>query len=219
MTFAVFLSHLAEQLNSAVFVLLLILGVAFWVVYKIARLIAVWEDRDNELTKLRADWNRDIPPLKAKVEAQTEEMAKFRADWNRDIPPLQAKMNLVFQKLYADTSVKAESPTRLTEVGREIVRVLDAESVTETHLGKLRELVDQNAPETAYDLQQECFAVVDRHMPDLLDDAQLRIAKDQALKHGIPLDNALAVFGVLLRDRLAAEKGISLGDPDKTAAE
>ena len=194
MTFAVFLSHLAEQLNSAVFVLLLILGAAFWVVYKIARLIAVWEDRDNELTKLRADWNRDIPPL-------------------------QAKMNLVFQKLYADTSVKAESPTRLTEVGREIVRVLDAESVTETHLGKLRELVDQNAPETAYDLQQECFAVVDRHMPDLLDDAQLRIAKDQALKHGIPLDNALAVFGVLLRDRLAAEKGISLGDPDKTAAE
>ena len=93
MTFAVFLSHLAEQLNSAVFVLLLILGAVLWAVYKVGQIVANWNNRDNELTKLRADWNRDIPPL-------------------------QAKMNLVFQKLCADTSVKAESPTRLTEVGR-----------------------------------------------------------------------------------------------------
>jgi len=48
----------------------------------------------------------------------------------------------------------------------------------------------------------------------MLSGEQLNIAKQQALKHGIPLDNALAVVAVALRDRLLAEKGMTLGDAD-----
>ena len=243
MTFAAFLSHIATQLNSAVLVLLVILAAAFWVVYKAGQIIALWNTRDSEIAKLREDWHRDIPPLKAQsqtqageiaklredwhrdipplkaqVKSQGEELAKFRTDWNRDIPPLKAKMDFVFQKLYPDTSVKADSPPRLTDVGREIARALNADAVTETHLDKLRELVNESAPQTLYDLQQACFSVAERHLPELLDDAQMRIAKDQSFKHGIPLDNALAIFGVLLRDRLIAEKGWTLpADENKRA--
>lgn len=190
MTLASVIGSLVEQLNSAVFVLLVILGAVMWMIYKAGHIISRWTDRENSIKELRQDWNRDIPYLKV-------------------------RLDILYQQNSAGSSLKSTSPINLTDVGKEISAALDAPGIVEKHAKTLRGLVDKANPQTAYDLQQECFAIVDKHLPALLTDEELKIAKGRALHYGTPLDNVLAVVGVLLRDKLLAERGWPLDDVDK----
>lgn len=187
------MSALLQELNSSVFVLIIVLVAVFWCVYHLGGLMRHWQIRDDDLRKLREDWNRDIPPIKA-------------------------RLDLVFQQLTPSSTIKSDSPVRLTATGEKISLALDAPKILEMHGEKLIHLIAANAPQNAYDMQQACFAVVERSLTGMLSDDTLNAAKNEAFQHGIPLDNVLAVVAVLLRDRLIKEKGWSLAAVDTHAS-
>ena len=168
-----------------------------WGVHKITAITTKWAHRDSEITGLRADWNRDIPALIAQVNLI-----------NQEIPALKTRMDSMYQHMFPKkVAVETKSPARLTDAGKEIAEALKAEEIVAQHAKELEQLVQQNKPDTVYDLQQVCFSVVEKHLPDMLSAAQMRIAKDTALNRGIPLDMVLSVVAVLLRDKLISEQG------------
>lgn len=181
------LQQIADQLNAEVFILLFILGAAFWAVYAVTKFTTKRSMKQNESPLLMAEWNRDIPPIKERVD-------------------------LIFRRLYPDqTDAQRHRSARITKTGEDIANAIQAQTFLAREEKALEALVEAHNPQNPYDLQQACFAVVEQNAVDLLPDESLSIAKEKALDYGIPLDNALAVIAVLLRDRILAKKGWKRG--------
>ncbi|MGU9977557.1 MAG: hypothetical protein ACNYNY_02585 [Candidatus Oxydemutatoraceae bacterium WSBS_2016_MAG_OTU14] len=186
------LTKIIEQLNASVFVLITILLVSFWGVYKISRLVEKWQSKEAELKDLRKDWNNDIPYIKERVD-------------------------MLFQHFINNSAVKTSSSASLSKTGENTVKAINAEGILDKNKEHLKKLINKSSPSNVYDLQQICFRVVEEQIHNLLDARELEMAKVQALKYGIPLGNALSVVAVLLRDRLIKEYGWTDPDIDKHA--
>lgn len=186
------LTKIIEQLNASVFVLITILLVSFWGVYKISRLVEKWQSKEAELKDLRKDWNNDIPYIKERVD-------------------------MLFQHFINNSAVKTSSSASLSKTGENTVKAINAEGILDKNKEHLKKLINKSSPSNVYDLQQICFRVVEEQIHNLLDARELEMAKVQALKYGIPLGNALSVVAVLLRDRLIKEYGWTDSDIDKHA--
>ncbi len=186
------LTKIIEQLNASVFVLIIILLVSLWGVYKTSRFLGKWQKKEVELKDLRETWNRDIPYIKERVD-------------------------MLFQHLIANSAVKTLGFAGLSDAGKNIVVAINAEGILDKNKDCLKKLINKSSPSNAYDLQQICFRVVEEQIHNLLDARELEMAKAQALKYGIPLGNALSVVAILLRDCLIKEYGWTDSDIDKHA--
>jgi len=182
---------LIKELNSSVFVLILILILAFWSYGKLMKFIAKWEHRDDDLSRIKDKLDNDIPYMKERI-------------------------NIMFQS-YSDSpsAVASKSPLTLTETGKAISEEIKAGEIIQQHFSALSALVKKCKPKHAYDYQKFSVEIVEKELVKMLDHGHLNKAKDQALKYGIPLDNALSVVAVLLRDRLLEESGIHISEVDK----
>ncbi len=183
-------TRLIEELNSSVFILLVLLFATFWGIYKISCLLEKWRFKESELMKLRDDWNSSIPFIKERVD-------------------------LLFQRGFPNSAIKTSSPVKLTETGTSIADAINAEGILDKQEATLEKLVNERSPNNAYDLQQGCLRVVEDNIQRLLTIEESEIAKSKSLEYGIPLDNALAIIAVLLRDRLMKKRGWLHSDIDK----
>ena len=154
----------------------------------------------SDFNEFKSEVRADIKEIKTDVGAFKSEVGEFKSEVRKTV-------HAIFKILSSDTATKSLSPERLTKVGEEIADAIDANAILDKHHVALSALVNRDNPQTLYDLQQACFSVVDEHLPGMLTPKQLTIAKNKSYQHGIPLENALTVIAVLLRDFLIAEKG------------
>ena len=178
---------LAEQLNSAVFILLFLLLVAFWAVYKITQMFTQWQEQ-------RSGYER---------------LSKNLHELREDVGTIRARLDFLFQKQSPSSAVVSSSPIQMTAVGKKISACIDAPGIIDAHWDSLCKWALADNPKHPYDIQLAAFTAVEKHLIELLSEEQLDQAKAQALEYGIPLDNALAVVGVLLRDKLLKQQGYS----------
>lgn len=192
---------IAELINQQALVLVVIIAVVGILGFKAGGGVFFWKSSKANIDSLQSD----MQSVKADV-----------GSISRDMAVLKERVKWIFTIVSPDSAVKSSSPAHLTKSGNDIVAALGAESVVRQNLDKLRQLVDEKNPQNAYDLQQACLVITENLVDlNILSAEQLEIAKEKSFAYGIPLDNALLVVAVLLRDILIAEKGWTLDDVDK----
>ena len=183
------LLNLISQLDSAPVVILgitLIVTIVF--VSKISNFLGQWKTNQKFVDK--------IPTIEAKLTS------------------IENIIVQIYQKTVSTAAVTTSSPAHLSEVGKNIVKSLEADKILLRNEERLINLVEEENPQNAYDVQQTCFSIVGEHIEKMLTANELEIAKEKSLESGILLSNTLSIFAVLLRDKILEKKGISLKEVD-----
>lgn len=183
------LSKLIDQLNSGVFVLLGLTALAGWVLFRGGRWMERFSHHDEKLD--------GIAPLTEKVTR------------------LEAKVDLIYQHVNPNRAVQSYSPISLTEIGREIAANIKAPAVLERCYPVLRNHPEIAAAKNAYDIQMACMRIAKEQFEQCLNEDELMAVKLEAYNRGNLLEDILAVFGVLLRNRVLEEKGIPVSEVDR----
>lgn len=182
------LTKLIEQLNTSVFVLLVILGAAFYSIYRIGKWTEKFSAHDEKI--------KSVDGIAEKIIVLT------------------TKIDLIYQNTNPRALVAAHSPISLTPIGKEIADKIGADRIFESHLSPLVSAVDTESPKNAYDIQVVSMKVAKEKMLSLLNEKDLTIIKDEAFTKGILVEDVMSVFGVLLRNKILSNKGIPIVEVD-----
>lgn len=181
--------ELIKQLNSSVFLLFLILVITILTVYR----LGIWKNKFDVHDK--------------RVE-RIENM-------NDIVIGLKTKVDLIYQHVIPNIPTRSASPISFTPVGNEIAAKIDAPTIFVKYSEKLATEVEKRNPQNAYDIQVVSIEIAKNFMINLLDDAELLKFKEEAFNKGILLEDVMGIFGVLLRNHVLRQKGISIADIDK----
>lgn len=184
------ITKLIEELNSSVFVLLGVLIIMGWMVYKAGILFERFKNHEQKLDEVRGIQNEMIS--------------------------IRTKVDLIYQNTNPNALFRTQSPLALTPKGTSVAETLSAHSILERHYKALHESVESESPKTAYDIQLAAMKTARETLLSLLTEQDLIAIKNEAFKQGAPLDDILVVFGILLRNRILSERGIPLTDVDLT---
>lgn len=184
------LTKLIDALNTSVFILLVLLGVVFWLVYKAGGLVEKFMTHEQKLDEARG--------------IQDEMIA------------IRTKVDLIYQNTHPNALFRAQSPLGLTDKGREVAQTLAAPVVLQRLYPDLLAAVNATHPQTAYDIQAAAFKTAQETLTKLIDEHELEAFKNEAFTRGLLLDDILIMFGILLRDRILAERGIATIEVDRT---
>lgn len=183
--------ELAKNLNSSVFILLLVLGIVFWAVFKIGK------------------WSETFAIHSKRIESSeqnTERLIK-----------VETKIDLIYQNTMRTPIIQSHSPMSLTKVGNDIIVSIGASQLFEKYKEKLSKIVNADTSKNAYDIQMLSMKVARESMVNLLNADELILVKDEAFQRGVLLEDIMSVFGILLRDSILAERGLPIADVDRHA--
>jgi hypothetical protein len=179
-----------EQLNSAVVVLLMILGAVSWGIFKAGQWSKVFKFHEDKLTKIEG--------LADKVLLMGQ------------------KIDLIYDNtLGSKRPLASMSPINLTAVGNEIVEKIQANAILARCLSWLEKEVEKEAPNSAYDIQMVAMKIAKEKMVTCLNEIELATVKQEAYERGLLIEDIMSVFGILLRNHILNQKGISISEVDK----
>jgi hypothetical protein len=189
---AVFLKLIA-QLNSSVFVLLLVLGVSYWSVFKITK----WVEKFKGHFKGHDDKLKDL------------------VDMRDAVVELRTKVDLIYRNTNPSSPVASRSPLSLTDIGQQIAAKINANEILDKNYDKLSKDVELKNGKNPYDIQLASMLVAKEDVLNLLNEQELILVKQEAFSRGLLVEDVTAVFGILLRDRIFTEKNIPIAEVDK----
>jgi len=181
-----------EQLNSSVFVLIVILIITIWLVFKLGKLIEQFSQHKTKIEKI-----------------------DFLSD---KLVELTVKVDLIYQNTNPNKTVAAASPVSITPNGKAIADKINANQILQKYIGQLSILVEATSPKTAYDVQTASMAIAKGKMITLLNADEINAIKAEAYARGLLIEDIMAIFGVLLRDNILQKKGWSVSEVDKQVA-
>lgn len=184
---------LIEQLNSSVFILLLVLIVVVYAVYKLGFWTHKFAEHDKKVDKL-------------------EGLAE-------QIITLKTKVDLIYQNTNPNSPVRSMSPLSLTQVGKNILDTIDGVQIFDKYKDALIQLLEACTLDNAYDIQKWAIHISKTQLEHMLNSEELFKIKEEAFKNGILVEDILGVFGLLLRDEELKRKKISLDEVDKHSPE
>lgn len=185
------LLKLAEQLNSSVFVLLVILVVAFWATFKLAKVISQHEN----FCKKQDNFDGTIDTIK------------------EDIHAIKAKVDIIYNR-NLDT-VQAHSPISISDTGQKIASALKLEDLVVQYWDKISEVIKQKNPSNPYDIQVVAMALASDVFEDFFSEEEKVRIKKYAFDNGRNLLEIYPIIGVLMRDKYLNDMGISVDEIDK----
>ena len=182
---------LLEQLNSAVFVLVAILIIAFWAVYKlggIVKLFSHFQDKNKEI-------DGSIAAIKDTL----------------------STINATTKLLYEEhlSTVKSHSLVSLTEKGKEVSQAVKAEEKVAQHWQEIKAKLEEKNPKNPYDIHVAALDIAKDCFDSLLSAEEKDEIKLYAYKIGMNLLEIYPIFGILLRDQYLKEKNISVEEIDQ----
>lgn len=193
------LSKLIDQLNSSVFVLLVILFAAVAGMYYLGYYLGKWRERfftnDQRLDK-----------IETKVELIHETVIK-----------LDTKVQLIYDNTNPRAMFKTSSPIALTNLGKDVASSINAETILKRYLAALVEKVDIKCPlrSNAYDIQAACMDSAKNDLPAMATSDEINQVKNEAFNRGILTEDIWGIFGIYLRDHILKERGIAVAEVDK----
>ena len=187
------LTKAIEQLNSSVFILVVMLCVCFWTVYHVGK------------------WTETFLSHSKKIDASEEKHhALFQS-----LAHIIAKVDLIYNNTLKNPVVMAHSPLQLTEAGTTGSESIGLHRVLTREFDKLSGLVNKYAPRNAYDIQTRSMQIANEQFLLLLNESELNRAKDFAFAKGLQLEDLSSILGLLLRDQILAQKVIPLSAVDE----
>ncbi|MFA6474796.1 MAG: hypothetical protein WCV88_01180 [Patescibacteria group bacterium] len=186
---AIFLA-LIQQLNSAVFVLVLILILTFWLAYKSGGWVKAYKDFEGKSDKF------DV-----KIDAINSNIAK-----------IQATSDLLYQAHLS--TIKSHSPISLTTKGAEIAQAISAEVKVNNHWTDIKQAVESKAPTNPYDIQTVALDVAGNNFDKIFTLDEQNEIKTHAFSIGMNMLEIYPILGLIIRDRIFQERGIALHEVD-----
>lgn len=123
-------------------------------------------------------------------------MMEFKTGTTKLLQEVREDVKKILARL-GPSAVSAESPLRLTDLGREISAEIDAETVANSLAASFGRQAAEMQP---YEIQDFCFDYVrDRFRPE---PAQIARMRKSAYDHGVSIDVVNQVLAIELRDRL-----------------
>jgi hypothetical protein len=185
------LLKLAEQLNSSVFILLMILIIIAFGLYKAGQWSEIFKSHDDKIKKIEG--------LAEKVLLMGQ------------------KVDLIYDNTLGPgrRPLASLSPINLTKVGFEIVEKIKANDILIRCLPMLEKEVEKEKPNSAYDIQMVSLKIAKEKMITCLNETELTAVKQEAFDRGLLVEDIMSVFGVLLRNHVLSQKGISISEVDK----
>ena len=184
---------LIEQLNSAVFVLILVLLVTIWVVWKLSSVVTLFGGYKEERKEVKDDLHQI----------------------RKDIAKIEGNVNFVFQKL--NPSVQTQSPLNLTDKGKNISRDLNIEAKIAVHWEMIKAKIESKSPANPYDIQNATMEIARDCFDSIFTDTERNDIKLYAYKQGLSLLEIVPIIGIQARDQYFKEKNIDVGEIDKHA--
>jgi len=182
-----------EQLNSSVFVLLGILCITFWMVFRIGKLLEQFSQHKIKIEK---------------VDVLSDKLIE-----------LTTKVDLIYQNTNPNKTVAAQSPVSITPNGKSIAEKIHADQILPKYLSQLTGFVEATNPKTAYDVQTASMNIAKgKAMMDLLNADEINAIKAEAYARGLLVEDIMAIFGVMLRDTILRNKGWPVAEVDKRPA-
>lgn len=163
---------LGEQLNSSVFVLLLMLVATGYDLLKIGG----WVERFAHLNQ-KIDGALSMKKTVIRLEQLTE---------------------LIYHNTLKNPVVGSRSPICLTPIGEESRERIGLDAVLQREFAKLSRWVQEKSPQNAYDIQVQSIRIATDHFISILNDEEVARAKSFAYAKGIRLEDLASVLGVML---------------------
>lgn len=185
------LSKLFAELNTGVFVLLVILGAVGWMLVNVGKYSERFLQHEKKIDKVQNLAERVIE--------------------------LKTKVDLIYQNTNPHRTVEARSPISLTPTGMEIAAKLNANVILQRYIEKLTREVELENPKNAYDIQLAAMKVAKEKMLSCLKEDELTAIKNEAYARGLLAEDIMSVFGVMLRDHILNLKHLPIADVDKHA--
>ena len=182
------IERIVNELNSSVFVLLVILAAVVWMTYRAGALIEKFKAHEKKLDDVRSIENEMIS--------------------------IRTKVDLIYQNTNPNPLFRTQSPLALTPKGHAVSADLKAEEIINRVYDKLHKAIDEESPDTAYDIQVAALKVAKEGLPKLITGKELISIKEHAFQNGALLEDMLTIFGIMLRDRVLQERGIPLTEVD-----
>lgn len=182
---------LIQQLNGAVFTLIAILIVVFWLLYKSGGWVKSYKDFENK----SENFDKKIDSIKESI---------FK---------IQATTDLLYQEHLS--TVKSQSPISLTEIGKEIAVAIKAEEKVNDHWDSIKREVDKHKPDNPYDIQTVSMDIARNCFEKIFNEQERDQIKTHAFKIGINLLEIYPIIGVIIRDRVFKEENILPEEVDK----
>ncbi len=187
---AIFLA-LIQQLNGAVFILVLILLVVFWLTYKSGGWVKSYNDFEGKSEK----FDNKIDLIKESI---------FK---------VQATTDLLYQAHLS--TVKAHSPISLTDKGKKIATDISAELKVNNHWEDIKREVDRKNPANPYDIQTVSMDIARNCFERIFTAQEQSEIKNYAYGIGMNLLEIYPILGVIIRDRVFKEGNIKPEEVDK----
>lgn len=186
---AIFLK-LIEQLNSSVFVLIVILIIAFWATYKLGWIINLFKS----FKERNKETGNDIKSI------------------GRTLSAVKATTDLLY-KAHLNT-IKAHSPISLTEKGNTMSSDLKLEDKVTAHWNDIKNKIEEKEPSNPYDIQVISMDIANGCFEQLFSELEKNEIKVYAYNKGEDLLQIFPIIGVIIRDRYLKEKGIPASEID-----
>jgi len=152
----------------------------------------------------------DIKDIKTDI----KKMSSNISDVRKDLSYLRGGFD-IFKKGMSQLAT-SKSPISLTQIGKEISKKINAESMVAQNWDKIYDNLEKNiSNKNAYDIQQYCMDTAAVELDKFLSDADIDSLKILAYKEGNPLLYYSPVFAIPIRDKYLSIKGINVSEVDK----
>jgi len=176
--------ELIQQLNSAVWALLVILIVAFVAVWKVGQIVEKFRTFKDENKDIRGD----IKEIKS------------------TLTTVKATTDLLYQAHLQ--TVKPGSPLKLTEIGETIARDLSIDAKLANHWEHINEMFSGASVQNPYDVQVAALNVARDCFEKIFSPTEQGEIKTYAYNHGKNLLEIYPIIGIKIRDKVLSLRGI-----------
>lgn len=178
--------QLINQLNSSIFVLITLLFVLFFLVYKAGSMTQTFASFNNKHMKFDDAIDR-IKDLLSKIQATTD---------------LLYQMQL--------TTVQSHSPLGLSEKGHQVAIEIAAEEKINSHWDTIKARFNLASLSNPYDIQTQALDLAVHCFDSIFTEEERTQIKTYAFNMGMNLLEVYPVLGIKIRDKIFEELSIDL---------
>lgn len=182
---------LIQQLTGAVFTLIAVLLVIFWLLYKSGGWVKSYENFEDKSEK-----------FDTKIDLIKDSLSSIKAT-----------TDLLYQAHLS--TVKSRSPVSLTDRGKEISAAISAELKVNNHWDDIKQEVEKKKPVNPYDIQTVAMDIARNCFEKIFTLQEQDDIKTYAFGIGLNLLEIYPILGVIIRDRIFKEQSIKVEDVDK----
>ena len=199
--------YFEEQIGLGSIVLVIIIGVVSWCVWKLA---VIYTKKTTQVENLPCDKHEKvIDKLAKEINGINVSLGKLETgleNTNRMIGVIAGSSPI-------SPLTQSHSPISLTQMGKNIADALGLEKALDNNWRKINSIIkDERNP---YDIQTEFILSFIKALDKYLDAETVDKIKEDAFMRGLPLIDYMRMLGVMARDRYFSEHGIDIIDVDK----